>query len=100
MTHEMPAQGTWTIEIVDEDRLYGFAFYIAEMEAEYEAATAEDGDTLMDAANARWENVADLIAAAPTMADYIEYVDAKVDIGEVPFRFAQWQDFNAAADAS
>ena len=40
---------------------------------------------LIDEANAN----AMLIAAAPTMADYIEYVDAKIAIDEMPFTYDQ-----------
>ena len=43
------------------------------------------GDPPVDAeANAR------LIADAPTMKDYIEYVEAKIDIDEMPFSYDQW----------
>ena len=34
---------------------------------------------------------AKLIALAPTMFDYIEYVDAKLEIEEIPFTFEEWK---------
>ena len=31
------------------------------------------------------------IATAPTMADYIKYVEAKIDIDEIPMTFKEWK---------
>ena len=38
---------------------------------------------------------AHLIAAAPIMADYIEYVEAKIDIDEMPMTFNEWKQIEA-----
>ena len=72
--HVGPQGGWWTVRD---------ARNISIVAVEPFDAAISDGET---AANAH------LIAAAPTMADYIEYVDAKIDLDEVPLRFAQWQD--------
>ena len=44
-------------------------------------------------AHARVETIANanLIAAAPKLDRYREYVDAKIDIGEVPLRFDEFE---------
>ena len=36
-----------------------------------------------------------LIAAAPDMHNYIEYVEGKIDIEEIPFTFDQWKAVEA-----
>jgi hypothetical protein len=35
--------------------------------------------------------VLELVEAMPIMFDYIEYVDAKLEIEEVPFTFEEWK---------
>jgi hypothetical protein len=44
--------------------------------------------------------IAELIASAPLMKAYIDYVEGKLDMGEMPLDFEQWQDFEQSITAT
>lgn len=88
--------GPWTLTTgADNERI---------VTSTWDADGLDDDVALVYGGNAADPDVreanARLIAAAPTMYDYIEYVDAKIDIGEVPLRYDEWQQFNASADGA
>jgi len=86
-------KGEWKVRKNLDDQLF---ISCANYSNRYPSLSEQYPIARIDMHQQETEANANLIAAAPKLDRYREYVDAKIDIGEIPLRFDEFEEITIA----